>query len=77
MIIPINRVADWKYIRQRKQTQINKDVTREKILEYIAIIDWEKNLWPEISQRINMKPCSKDCMELFKCGQTVPSPYKQ
>ena len=29
MILPINHVADWKYIRQRKQTQIDNDVIRE------------------------------------------------
>ena len=29
MIPPINHVADWTYINQRKQTQINKDVNRE------------------------------------------------
>ena len=29
MILPINHVLDWRYIRQRKQTQINKDVNRE------------------------------------------------
>ena len=28
MIPPINHVADWTYINQRKQTQINKDVNR-------------------------------------------------
>ena len=26
MILPINHVADWRYIHQHKQTQINKDV---------------------------------------------------
>ena len=26
MILPINHVADWRYICQRKQTKINKDV---------------------------------------------------
>ena len=25
MILPINQVADWRYIRQRKKTQINKE----------------------------------------------------
>ena len=29
MILHINNVADWRYIRQRKQTQTNKGVTRE------------------------------------------------
>ena len=29
MILPINHVADWRHIRQLKQTQINKDVARE------------------------------------------------
>ena len=29
MIIPINKVVYWRYIRQRKQTQINKDENRE------------------------------------------------
>ena len=27
--LSINHVADWRYIHQRKQTQINKDVNRE------------------------------------------------
>ena len=27
--LPINHVAGWKYIRQLKQTQINKDLARE------------------------------------------------
>ena len=29
IILPINHVADWRYIRQRKQTQINKYLDRE------------------------------------------------
>ena len=29
MILPINHAADWRYIRQRKQMQINKDITCE------------------------------------------------
>ena len=29
IILPINHVAYWRYIRQRKQTQINKGVNRE------------------------------------------------
>ena len=29
MIPPINYVADWRYIRQRKQTKINKYADRE------------------------------------------------
>ena len=29
MILPINHVVDWMYIRQHKQTQINKDAARE------------------------------------------------
>ena len=29
MILPINHVADWRYIRQRKQTQIDKDIIWE------------------------------------------------
>ena len=30
MILPIDHVANWRYIRQRKQTQINKNLIREK-----------------------------------------------
>ena len=30
MILPMNNVADWRYIRQRKQTQIYNYVIREK-----------------------------------------------
>ena len=30
MILPINHIAHWRYICHRKQTQINKDVTRER-----------------------------------------------
>ena len=30
MILPINHVADWRYIRQRKQTQIDNDAIQEK-----------------------------------------------
>ena len=29
MILPVNHEADWRYIRQRKQTQINKDLNSE------------------------------------------------
>ena len=29
MILPINHIADWRYIRQRKHAQIDKDVIRE------------------------------------------------
>ena len=29
MILPINHVADWRYIHQHLKTQINKDVARE------------------------------------------------
>ena len=35
MILPINHVADWRYIRQSKQAQIDKDV----ICENTTIID--------------------------------------
>ena len=28
-ILPINHVADWRYILQSEQTEINKDVTGE------------------------------------------------
>ena len=34
---PINNLAHWRYIRQRKQTQINKDVNRENT----TIIDYD------------------------------------
>ena len=30
MIIPIKLIADWRYIRQNKQAQIEKDVIRKK-----------------------------------------------
>ena len=30
MILPINHIADWKYIRQHKQAQTEKTVIREK-----------------------------------------------
>ena len=30
MILPINHVEDWRYISQRKQTQIYNDVIRKK-----------------------------------------------
>ena len=29
MILPINQVADWRYISQRKKTQINKELAHE------------------------------------------------
>ena len=29
IILPITRLADWRYIRKRKQTQIDNDVIRE------------------------------------------------
>ena len=29
MILPINYVADWRYIRHLRQTQITKDIARE------------------------------------------------
>ena len=29
MILPIKNVADWRYIRQHKQAQINKDFVHE------------------------------------------------
>ena len=32
MILPINHVEDWRYIRQRKQTRINKYVIRENYI---------------------------------------------
>ena len=34
MIIPINHVADWGYICQRKQTQLNKDVICENTTRF-------------------------------------------
>ena len=30
MILPIHHIESWRYIRQRKKTQIEKDVIREE-----------------------------------------------
>ena len=40
IILPINHVADWRYMRQSKQAQIDKDTIRENT----TIIDHDYRL---------------------------------
>ena len=47
MILPINHVADWRYIRQHKQTQINKDVAREST----TIIDHDYRVGDKVTTK--------------------------
>ena len=49
MILPINHVAEWRYIRQRKQTQIDNDVIQENA----NIIDHYYRVGDKLMARIN------------------------
>ena len=48
MIIPINHVADWRYIQQRKQKQINKDINCENTTR----IDYNYRLGDKVTTNI-------------------------
>ena len=48
MIPPINYIADWRYIRQSKQTQINKDVAWENT----NIIDHDYRVGDKVTKKI-------------------------
>ena len=43
MILPIHHIESWIYIRQRKRTQIEKDVIREKStrIDYNYIVGYQ------------------------------------
>ena len=40
MILPINHAADWRYIRQCKQAQIEKTQAAKTLLYSITITEW-------------------------------------
>ena len=50
MIPPINHVVDCRYIRQRKQTQINKDVD----LENTTIIDYDYRIGDKVITKMRL-----------------------
>ena len=77
IILPINNMANWRHIHQRKQRQIEKDVIRENSTR----IDYNFNIGDKVvvikNRLINEKYRSKVRMKLFKCGQTEPLLYEQ
>ena len=53
MILPINHLANWRLIRQRKQAQIDKDVIREKSTR----VDYDYRIrdWVMVREKIDVK----------------------
>ena len=76
MILPINHVADWRYIRQCKQTQINKDAIREKTTR----IDYDHKVGDQVIMdnkfAFKCKTPFKGPYENFNHRQTGQSPYE-
>ena len=68
MFLPINHIANWILIRQRKQDQINKDGIRENSTR--ANHDYRFGEWAMVRERktLNMKQNLKVRMKLFKPG---------
>ena len=64
MILPINHVLDWRYIRQRKQTQIKKDTSRE----YNTIIDHNYRLVDKVTTKIRS---AYKYETLFRCPYEI------
>ena len=70
MILPINHAADWRYICQRKQAQINKDAIHENttiINHYYRLGD---KVTTKTKSEYNHKTRSKACMKFVTHGQT-------
>ena len=76
MILPINHIANWRLIRQRKQAQIDKYVIRKNStrVDYDYIIgDW---VVVRVKMTLNMKHHLKVSICFFKPGQTEMLPFK-
>ena len=63
MILPIDHIENWRYIRQRKQMQIEKDVIRENSTR----IDHDNRVGDKIVVIINQD---------YKYETTFQGPYK-
>ena len=50
MILPINHGVDWRYIRQRKKTQIDKDVANENTNK----IDHNYRVWDKVMTKMSL-----------------------
>ena len=77
MILPRNHVANWRYICQRKQAQIEKDVIREKStrIKYDYRVGDKFMLKNKAAYKYET-PFRVLYEILSKCGQTEKSPYK-
>ena len=77
MILHINHVADWRYIRQHKQMHINNDVTHENT----TIINHSYKVGDKILIKNRSSYKYKTPFigpnEKIKRGQKVTSPYGQ
>ena len=76
MILPINHIANWKLICQRKQVQIEKDILREN--STIVNHDYRIGEWVKVRKEItlNMKHHLKVRMTLFRRGKMELLPFK-
>ena len=76
MILPINHIANWILICQRKQAQIDKD----GICKNSTRFDYDYRIgdWVMVNKKttLNMKHHLKVRMKLFKPGQTETLPFK-
>ena len=72
MILPINHITNWRYIRQRKQAQIEKDVINKKITR----TDHNYQIMIRKHTAFKYETRFKGIMKLFKRGQKEPLPFK-
>ena len=68
---------DWKYIRQRKQAQIEKEVIHKNY----TIIEHDYRVGDQVTIDIKIlfkyETPFKGPYEFFKCGQMDQSPYRR
>ena len=76
MILPINHMANWRFIRQHKQAQIDKDVIWEnstRVDHDYTIVYW---VMVRKNNYFKYETPFKVCMKLFKPGETESLPFR-
>ena len=76
MLLLINHVVYWSYICQRKQGQINKNVSYENATTIDHNYRMGDNVLTRTKSVCKIKKPFKVFMKLFKPGKMVPPPYE-
>ena len=77
MILPINHLANWRFICQRKQAQIEKNVINENSTRINHNYRSGDQIMLREKTTLNMKHHLKVRMILFKCGKTEQLLFKR